>query len=163
MLQGLPPHPKQLPCCEALPLQVPALRTVSAASCNPASIYLSIFLPSFLSFFLSFFPPSLLSFLFSSSLPFPFGVEGKSPCEGGQKTACCASWFSPSQICGDRTQISRCLTQGFVAVKRHHDQGNCYKGKHLIGAGLQFQRFSPLSQQEAGQFAGSQTWYWRRS
>ena len=23
-------------------------------------------------------------------------------------------------------------------MKRHHDQGNSYKGKHLIGAGLQF-------------------------
>jgi hypothetical protein len=26
-------------------------------------------------------------------------------------------------------------------VKRHHDQGNSYKGQHLIGAALQFQRF----------------------
>jgi hypothetical protein len=33
----------------------------------------------------------------------------------------------------------------FIAVKRHHDHGLSYKGKHLIGAGLQFQRFSPLS------------------
>ena len=32
-----------------------------------------------------------------------------------------------------------------IAVKKHHDQGNSYKDKHLIGAGLQFQRFSPLS------------------
>jgi hypothetical protein len=30
-------------------------------------------------------------------------------------------------------------------VNRHHDQGNSYKGKHLIGADLQGQRFSPLS------------------
>jgi hypothetical protein len=30
-------------------------------------------------------------------------------------------------------------------VHRHHDQGNSYKGQHLIGAGLQVQRFSPLS------------------
>jgi hypothetical protein len=29
-------------------------------------------------------------------------------------------------------------------VNRHHDQGKSYK-KHLIGAGLQVQRFSPLS------------------
>jgi hypothetical protein len=28
---------------------------------------------------------------------------------------------------------------------RHHDQGNAYKGKHFIGAGLQFQKFGPLS------------------
>jgi hypothetical protein len=29
-------------------------------------------------------------------------------------------------------------------VKRHNDHSSSYKGKHLIGAGLQFQRFSPL-------------------
>jgi N-acetylmuramoyl-L-alanine amidase len=29
-------------------------------------------------------------------------------------------------------------------VNRHHDQGNSYKGQHLIGAGLQVQRFSSL-------------------
>jgi hypothetical protein len=28
---------------------------------------------------------------------------------------------------------------------KHHDHGNTYKGKHLIGAGLEFQRFSALS------------------
>jgi len=33
-------------------------------------------------------------------------------------------------------------------VKRHHEQGNFYKGKQLIGLGLQFQRFSPLLWQE---------------
>jgi hypothetical protein len=30
-------------------------------------------------------------------------------------------------------------------VNRHHDHGNSDKGKHFIGAGLQFQRFGPLS------------------
>ena len=25
-----------------------------------------------------------------------------------------------------------------MAIKRHHDQGNSYKGHHLTGAGLQF-------------------------
>ena len=25
-----------------------------------------------------------------------------------------------------------------IAVKRHHDDGNPYKGKHLIGVGLEF-------------------------
>jgi hypothetical protein len=40
-------------------------------------------------------------------------------------------------------------------VKRQDYQGNSYKGKHLIEAGLQFQRFSPLSSwQEAWQCAG---------
>jgi hypothetical protein len=47
------------------------------------------------------------------------------------------------------------LVLGFGAGNRHHDQGNSYKGKHLIGAGLQFQRFSPLlSWWEARQRAG---------
>ena len=32
-----------------------------------------------------------------------------------------------------------------IVVKRHHDHSDSYKGQHLIGAGLQFQRFSPLS------------------
>jgi hypothetical protein len=30
-------------------------------------------------------------------------------------------------------------------VNRHHDQGKSYKKQHLLGAGLQVQRFSPLS------------------
>jgi len=30
-------------------------------------------------------------------------------------------------------------------VNRHDDQQEFYKGQHLIGAGLQVQRFSPLS------------------
>jgi hypothetical protein len=30
-------------------------------------------------------------------------------------------------------------------VNRHHDQGKSYKKHYLIGAGLQVQRFSPLS------------------
>jgi hypothetical protein len=30
-------------------------------------------------------------------------------------------------------------------MKRYHDQGNFYKGRHLIGTGLQLQRFSSLS------------------
>jgi len=34
-------------------------------------------------------------------------------------------------------------------VKRHHDHGKSYKGQHyLIGAGLQVQRFSPLSSRQ---------------
>jgi hypothetical protein len=37
------------------------------------------------------------------------------------------------------------LSLDFIAVKRHHDQGNSYKGKHLVRDGLQFQRFSSLS------------------
>jgi hypothetical protein len=42
-----------------------------------------------------------------------------------------------------------------IAMKRHHDQDNSYKGKHLIGAGLQFQGYSPLSSwQKIWQHAG---------
>jgi hypothetical protein len=33
----------------------------------------------------------------------------------------------------------------FIAVKRHHDHGNYYKGKHLIGDGLEAQKFGSLS------------------
>jgi hypothetical protein len=43
------------------------------------------------------------------------------------------------------------LVRVSIAVKRHHDQGNSYKGQRLIGAGLQVQRFSPLpSRREHG-------------
>jgi len=38
-----------------------------------------------------------------------------------------------------------CFSEGFIAVKRHHDHGNSYKGKHFIEAGLQIQRFNPIS------------------
>jgi hypothetical protein len=50
----------------------------------------------------------------------------------------------------------RCdLVRVSIAVKRHHEQGNSYKQQHLIGAGLQVQRFSPLSSwKEAWQHAG---------
>ena len=48
-----------------------------------------------------------------------------------------------------------CLSLCSIVVKRYHDQGNSYKYKRLIGAGLQFQRFSPLSSwQETWQSAG---------
>ena len=47
------------------------------------------------------------------------------------------------------------LVKVFITVKRQHDQSNSYKGKHLIGSGLQFQRFSPLlSWQEVCQPTG---------
>ena len=32
-----------------------------------------------------------------------------------------------------------------IAVKRHHDHGDSNKGQHLVGDGLQFQRFNPVS------------------
>jgi hypothetical protein len=49
-----------------------------------------------------------------------------------------ASWYDESQL------LERVLGL-LTAVKRHHDQGNSHKGKHLIWVGLQFQRFRPLS------------------
>ena len=43
----------------------------------------------------------------------------------------------------------------FMVAKRHHDHSNSYKGKHFIEAGLQIQRFSPLSSWwEAWEHAG---------
>ena len=33
-------------------------------------------------------------------------------------------------------------------MNRHHDQGISYKGLNLIGAGLQLQRFTPLSSRQ---------------
>jgi hypothetical protein len=41
-----------------------------------------------------------------------------------------------------------CCLRVSTAEKRHHDQGNSYKGQHLLGAALQVQRFSPLSSRQ---------------
>ena len=47
-----------------------------------------------------------------------------------------------------------CLSQSSIAVKRHRDHGNSYKGKHVIGTGVWFQRCSPLlAWQETWQYA----------
>lgn len=32
-----------------------------------------------------------------------------------------------------------------IAMRRHHDRGNSCQGRHLTGAGLRFQKLSPLS------------------
>ena len=37
------------------------------------------------------------------------------------------------------------LVRAFVATKRHHNHSNSYRRKHLSRAGLQFQKFHPLS------------------
>ena len=50
-----------------------------------------------------------------------------------------------SDLCMLKSQNFKCFSLGFSDVKGQHDQGNSYKGNHSIGAGLQFQRFSPLS------------------
>jgi hypothetical protein len=70
-----------------------------------------------------------------------------------------SSYFQDLQIVPQKKQYSPwyhgVLVRVVIAVKRYHDQGNSYKGQHLIGAGLQFQRFCPLSSwQEAWQHAG---------
>jgi hypothetical protein len=63
-----------------------------------------------------------------------------------------AFWY-----CVRASGLPTCLSQGFIAVNRHHDLGNSYKGEHLVGAVLQGQRFSPLSlQHEAWWHAGRQ-------
>jgi hypothetical protein len=41
--------------------------------------------------------------------------------------------------------LNSILNLCFIVVKRHHDPGNYYEGKHLIGSGWHFQRFSPLT------------------
>ena len=56
-------------------------------------------------------------------------------------------------------RVAKCLS--FIAVKRHHNHNNSYNGKHLIGAGLQSQRFSPLSSWYEAWQHGRQTWCWR--
>jgi hypothetical protein len=55
-----------------------------------------------------------------------------------------------------------------IAVRRHHDLGNSYEGKHLIGTGKTF-HWGWLTDSEvwstivmAGNIVTSrQTWYWR--
>ena len=70
-------------------------------------------------------------------------------------SSCCGGLCpnpSPQETEARRSDVQShhwCL-KGFTAVKRHHDQGKSYKG-HLIEAGLQVQRFIPLSpRQEHG-------------
>ena len=53
-----------------------------------------------------------------------------------------------------RSRKSYCLNEGFIAMKRHHNQGDSYTGKHFFGTGFQLQRFHPLSWWEAWQHPG---------
>jgi hypothetical protein len=63
-----------------------------------------------------------------------------------------SQWVKPKDP--NSSPYSSCLRVS-ISVKRRHDQEDSYKGKHLIGAGLHFQRLSPfLSWQEAWQHAG---------
>ena len=54
----------------------------------------------------------------------------------------------------NRIWVLYVLVRVSIAMKRHHDHDNSYKGRHLIGTSLQIQRFSPLSEKEAWQHAG---------
>jgi hypothetical protein len=47
-----------------------------------------------------------------------------------------AALFTIARNCNNNNnKKSKCVSQSFAAVKRHHDQGNSYK-RHLIAAGL---------------------------
>jgi hypothetical protein len=56
----------------------------------------------------------------------------------------------------DMSSIVNNIVLGFIVVKRHHDQGNSYKSKHLIADDSQFQRFRQgrTEWQEAWHLAG---------
>lgn len=60
---------------------------------------------------------------------------------------------SPAALLQDKDQIQpegrsqseehgSCFSQGLIVMKKYCDYNNCYKGKHLIRAHVQFQKFS---------------------
>ena len=51
----------------------------------------------------------------------------------------------PVRFSAPQSKSPTVLVRVSIAVKRHCEQGNVPKEQHLIGAGLQLQRFSPLS------------------
>jgi hypothetical protein len=63
----------------------------------------------------------------------------------------CAHWEKMHVLCVHFNSLNgnfpsrAVLVWALLLVKRHCDQGNSKKGKHLLGACLQFQRFSLLS------------------
>jgi hypothetical protein len=75
-------------------------------------------------------------------------VDQRTACTLVDQRTACRSWFSSSIIwvlaieLRSPDLVSKLVS---IAVKRHHDHSNSYKGKHLIGAGLQVRRFGPLS------------------
>lgn len=58
----------------------------------------------------------------------------------------------------EKMGVDHCL-RVLVAVKRHLDHGNSYKGKLLIGAGLQFPTLSPWSSW-CDMVTHRRTWCW---
>lgn len=64
---------------------------------------------------------------------------------------CCkvAVWNRCYMVWGLSSRGLGCCLTVFTAVKRHHDYGNSYKGKHFIGTSLQVQRVNPVLWWEA--------------
>jgi hypothetical protein len=58
----------------------------------------------------------------------------------------------------DNFPLKHVHLKGFIAVQRHHDQGNSYNGKHLFEAGLYFEKFRPLSSWWEAWQSCKQTW-----
>jgi hypothetical protein len=61
---------------------------------------------------------------------------------------------------GAITHLIPVLVRVSIAVKRHHDHSNSFKGKHFIGSWLTDQRCSSLWQ-EAWWHIGRHGWCWR--
>jgi hypothetical protein len=82
-----------------------------------------------------------------TSSPFRLQGWGREVCDFAGVTPNCSVKMKKLPVLtqtGGMIEIRNCLGMYFIAMKRHHNQGNFYKG-HLIGADLQFQRFSLLS------------------
>lgn len=63
---------------------------------------------------------------------------------------------------GSSMWVQQCLSLGFITVNIKHDQGNSYKGKQLIGAGLQFTGLI-YYHQDRSMAEFRELWYWRKS
>ena len=73
--------------------------------------------------------------------------------------------FSSSSKCPEERElvVKSCLSEGFIAVERRHDQGNFYKVTFII-LGLAYSLEVQSIIIMAGSMAVSrQTWCWRRS
>jgi hypothetical protein len=58
---------------------------------------------------------------------------------------------------------STCLVRVSITVTGYLDQGNSYKGKHLIKAALQFRGLVHCHLMAGSMAAHRQMWYWRGS
>lgn len=66
------------------------------------------------------------------------GVQAKGLVEKGMRRA--QRGDCQKIVQNSLTPKGQCLSRCSVAMKGHHSQGNLYKRKHLIGAGLQLRR-----------------------